>query len=150
MSWTEVHPALNAVLNATAFVLLILGWRAIRTKRIERHRKLMVAAFTMSGIFLASYVTRFLLTGTHRYPAPDFTKTIYLTILGTHTILAVVVLPLILRLLFLARRQRFQEHRRLARVAFPIWAYVSLTGVIVYLMLYHLGPARAAALAALP
>ena len=97
----------------------------------------MLGAVTASGTFLVLYVSRFFLTGTHRFAGPDLARTVYLGILFSHMILAVAVLPLVLRLLFLARHERFAEHRRLARWTFPMWAYVSLTGLLVYLMLYH-------------
>jgi putative membrane protein len=91
-----------------------------------------------STIFLACYLTRVYLTGTHRYPGTGLMKAVYLAILLTHTILAMVTVPLVLRSLFLARRARFAEHRRIARYSLPVWLYVSVTGVVVYLMLYQL------------
>lgn len=128
----------NATLNATSAAFLFAGYRFIRQGRIEAHRKCMTGAVTASAIFLLCYVTRVLLTGTHRFAGPELARTVYLTILLTHMVLAVVVVPLVLRLLFLARAERFKEHRKLARWTFPIWAYVSITGLIVYLMLYQI------------
>jgi putative membrane protein len=138
----DLLPAVNACLNGTSAVLLFAGWRAIKTRKVELHWKLMVAAVTASALFLVFYVIRFSLTGAHRYPAADWTRTVYYAVLTSHSLLAVVVLPLVARTLYLGTRKRFQIHRRWARWTFPLWAYVSATGVIVYFMLYHLGPAR--------
>ncbi len=130
--------ALNAILNATSGVLLVLGYRAIRSGRRELHQKLMVSAVAASALFLTSYLTRIFLTGTHRYQGTGALRYLYFTILGTHTILAIIVAPTVLRALFLASKQRFLEHKKLTRWLFPIWLYVSTTGVLVYLMLYVL------------
>jgi putative membrane protein len=138
----ELLPAVNACLNGTSAILLFSGWRAIKARRVETHWRLMVAAVTASALFLVFYVIRFSLTGAHRYPAPDWTRTVYYVVLSSHSLLAVVVLPLVARTLFLGARKRFAQHKKLARWTFPIWAYVSVTGVIVYFMLYHLGPSR--------
>jgi putative membrane protein len=135
---------LNAALNATSAALLFAGWRAIRARRIDEHRRRMQGAFIASGVFLVSYVMRFFLTGTHRFPDVGFVRTIYLVILGTHTLLAMAALPLVLVTLWLARRGRFEKHRKLAKITFPIWGYVSVTGIVVYAMLYHLAPMLAA------
>jgi putative membrane protein len=128
----------NAILNATATVCLILGFVFIRQGRRDRHRNAMLGAVTASVLFLVFYVTRFLLTGTHEFAGTGTVKTVYLSILFSHMVLAVVVVPLVLRLLFLAFRERFDEHRRLARWTYPIWMYVSVTGIVVYLMLYRI------------
>jgi putative membrane protein len=133
----EILPSVNACLNATSAILLFVGWRAIKTKQVSVHRFAMQAAFVTSAIFLVSYVTRFYLTGTHRFPGTGLLKGVYLTILFSHMVLAVVTVPLVLRTLFLARAARFVEHRKIALVTFPVWMYVSITGVIVYVMLYH-------------
>src|SRR4051812_28254896 len=133
----EALARLNAGLNSTSFALLMFGFLQIRRKRVELHRKAMKLALLASGLFLVGYVTRSAITGTHRLAATGWVKTTYLVLLFSHMILAMVNLPLVLRAFFLASRGRFAEHRRLARVAFPIWAYVSLTGVIVYVLLYH-------------
>ncbi len=137
----DLHPAVNAVLNGTSTVFLIAGYVAVRRRNIAMHRSCMVAAFIMSAVFLASYITRFIISGTHYYPGDGLDRTIYLFILFSHMILAVVVLPLVLRSLYLAWRQRYDAHRKIARITYPIWMYVSVTGVIVYLMLYHLASA---------
>jgi putative membrane protein len=137
MAFADVLPSVNATLNATSAVLLLIGWRAIRTKSIGVHRFAMQAAFVTSTIFLVSYLTRFYLTGAHRFPGDGWLKTVYLAILFSHMVLAVVTVPLVLRTLYLARRSRFIEHRKIAKITFPVWMYVSVTGVIVYVMLYH-------------
>ncbi|HVI93540.1 MAG TPA: DUF420 domain-containing protein [Anaeromyxobacter sp.] len=130
-------PTVNAALNALAFVLAALGFVAIRRGARERHRRLMLAASATSAVFLASYLTRVALTGTHRFPGGGALRAAYLAVLGSHTLLAAVALPLVLRTLFLALRDRFPDHRRIARATLPIWLYVSVTGVVVYILLYH-------------
>jgi putative membrane protein len=140
MAGFEIHPAINAALNATSAVFLVAGWRAIRAGDRERHRTLMLSALATSAVFLVSYVARFLSTGSHRYPGDGIDKIIYLIILFGHMILAVALVPLALRAVFLGLRGRFPEHRRVVRYAWPIWMTVSVSGVLVYLMLYHLAP----------
>jgi putative membrane protein len=135
-------PTLNASLNALAGALAFAAWRAIRGGHVATHRALMISATLTSVLFLIFYVVRFSLTGTHRYPAQDWTRGVYLVVLGSHTLLAAAVPFLVGRSLWLAWKGRFDAHRRIARVTFPIWCYVSVTGVLVYLMLYHLAPAR--------
>jgi putative membrane protein len=141
VSWSQAHPAVNAMLNGSSSVFLIAGYVAIRGRNIAFHRSCMIAAFTTSTIFLASYLTRFYLSGTHRYPGEGADKIVYLLILFSHMILAAAVLPMVLFTLYLAVRGRFDEHRRLARWTWPIWIYVSVTGVVVYLMLYPIAGA---------
>lgn len=131
-------PALNASLNATTAVLLLIGWGFIKSGRREAHRWTMVAAFLVSSVFLACYLYYHAHHGVTHYEKTGLIRAVYFTILGTHTFLAVAVLPVILRTLYLAARERFDEHRRLARWAFPIWLYVSVTGVVVYWILYRL------------
>jgi putative membrane protein len=140
MTLADVLPTVNAGLNALAFLLLALGWRAIRRGDRDRHRALMLAAVSASALFLVGYLTRVALTGTHRFPGEGALRALYLAVLASHTVLAVLAAPMVLRTLFLGLRGRFPEHRRIARVTAPIWAYVSVTGVVVYLMLYHLAP----------
>jgi putative membrane protein len=140
-SWNEVHPALNALLNGSASVFLIAGFVAIKRKNVPLHRQCMIAAFVASAVFLASYLVRFYLTGSHSYPGDGIDRVIYLTILMSHMVLAVVVLPMVLRSLFLGVKGRYVAHRRIARWTWPVWIYVSLTGVIVYLMLYPIASA---------
>ncbi|MEZ4299042.1 MAG: DUF420 domain-containing protein [Polyangiaceae bacterium] len=132
---------INALLNSTSTVLLLVGYVAVRRKKIQAHRASMLGAFIASSVFLAGYLTRFALTGSHRFPDLGWVRTAYLTILISHMLLAVVTVPLVFRTLFLAYKKRFEEHRKIAKFTYPIWLYVSFTGVIVYLMLYHLAPA---------
>jgi uncharacterized membrane protein YozB (DUF420 family) len=128
----------NAALNFASFVCLVLGYRFIRSGNRDAHRKAMLGAVTASVLFLVFYLTRFALTGTHRFAGEGMARMVYLVILFSHMVLAVVVVPLVLRLLYLAFKERFQEHRRLARWTFPVWMYVSVTGIVVYLMLYRI------------
>ncbi|BDG08470.1 DUF420 domain-containing protein [Anaeromyxobacter paludicola] len=138
MTLGALLPTVNAALNATSAALLFLGWRAIRAGRRDLHRALMLSACGSSVLFLAGYFTRIALTGTHRYPGSGAAKAVYLAVLLSHTLLAAATLPLALRTLYLSLGQRFAEHRRVARWAFPVWIYVSVTGVVVYVMLYRL------------
>jgi putative membrane protein len=134
--------ALNACLNGASAVCIFLGWRAIEARQQDRHKKLMLAAVTFSGLFLASYLTRFALSGAHRYPVDDWTRTLYLTILTSHTILAATVPFLVFVAVRRALKGQLEKHRAVVKYALPIWGYVSVTGVVIYLMLYHLGPSR--------
>ncbi|MBI3565310.1 MAG: DUF420 domain-containing protein [Elusimicrobia bacterium] len=131
-------PPLNASLNGTTAVLLLAGWAAIRSGRRELHRRLMVSAFLVSAAFLACYLWYHAHAGHVAFQRTGAIRTVYLAILLSHTVLAVAVLPVILRALYLAANGRFEEHRRAARWAFPVWLYVSVTGVTVYWMLYRL------------
>ncbi len=140
MTAAEALPTVNAALNATSGLLLLAGFAAIRAGRRDVHRALMLAACSSSALFLAGYVTRVALTGTHRFPGTGALRAAYLAVLGSHTLLAALVLPLVLWTLSLSLRSRFAEHRRVARVTFPVWMYVSATGVAVYLLLYHVAP----------
>jgi putative membrane protein len=140
MTWEQLHPALNATLNFTCFVFLVLGRMAIARGDEALHRKRMLAAFTASSVFLVSYLIRFATTGAHKYPGDGLDKTIYLITLFSHMVLAVVLVPLVIRALQLALRGRFDAHKRIVKYTWPVWLYVSVTGVIVYLMLYHLAP----------
>jgi putative membrane protein len=137
LGFIDILPTVNATLNATSAVLLFVAWRAIKAKHIAVHRAFMLAAVATSALFLVCYLIRVAATGTHVYPRHDFTRPIYLAILGSHTVLAATVPFLVARALYLALRGRFDAHRRIARVTFPIWMYVSVTGVVVYVMLYH-------------
>lgn len=135
---------INAILNSTSTLLLLVGFIAIRSKKIPLHRNCMVGAFIASSVFLAGYLTRFALTGSHTFPPLGWVRVAYLVILISHMILAVATVPLVFRTLFLAYKKRFAEHRKIAKITYPVWLYVSFTGVIVYAMLYHLAPALAA------
>jgi uncharacterized membrane protein YozB (DUF420 family) len=127
----------NAALNLTSTVFLVTGYIFIRKRDIPKHRAAMLAAVAASALFLVFYVLRFSLTGTHLFAGEGLARTVYLTILFSHMILAIVIVPLVLRLLFLAWKTRFQSHARLARWTFPVWLYVSVTGLVVYALLYH-------------
>jgi putative membrane protein len=140
MTFAELLPTVNAALNLLSATLLFAGWRAIRRGDRERHRQLMLAAVSSSAVFLVSYLTRVALTGTHRFPDDGALRAVYLVVLLTHTVLAAAAAPLVLRTVFLSLRDRIGEHRRIARWTLPIWMYVSVTGVVVYVMLYHLAP----------
>ena len=133
-------PAVNAALNGLCAVLLAIGFGFIRRRKVVLHRRTMKTAFVVSVVFLVSYLTYHSHAGVHRYPGTGFLRTLYLAILATHTVLAAAVVPLVLRTLYLGNGSRFAEHRRIARWTLPIWFYVSVTGVVVYWMLYH--PAR--------
>ena len=139
-SWNEIHPAINAGLNATSALFLVVGRQAIRAGDRDRHRACMLIAFGASATFLVSYVARFYLSGTHVYPPGGWDKPVYLTILFTHMAAALAVVPLSLRTLWLATHGDFVRHPRVARVTWPLWMYTSVTGVLVYLMLYQLAP----------
>ena len=141
MTWEQLHPAINAGLNFACFVLLIAGRLAIARGDRAAHKRRMLAAFTTSSVFLVSYLIRFATTGAHRYPGDGIDKTIYFVILFSHMVLAVALVPLVIQSMRHAFAGRFERHKKLVAVTWPIWAYVSVTGVIVYLMLYHLGPA---------
>lgn len=140
MTFAEILPTVNAALNAASACLLVAGLVAIRRKAREVHRALMLAACGTSLVFLAGYFTRLALTGTHRFPGEGGLKDAYLALLLSHTLLAAVAGVLVPRTLFLAWRSRFPAHRRLARFTLPIWIYVSVTGVVVYVMLYVVAP----------
>jgi uncharacterized membrane protein YozB (DUF420 family) len=118
-------------------VALFTGWVLIKRRRPRLHRRAMITAVTASALFLMSYLTRVALTGTHRFAGVGMAKVIYLSILFSHMTLAVAVVPLVLRLLWLVRHHRFHDHGRLARWTFPVWAYVSVTGIVVYVLLYQ-------------
>lgn len=139
-------PAVNAGLNGLSAVFLGLGYRFIRRKNIAAHRRCMVAAFAASMVFLACYLTYHTYVGLvlHRGPTvfkdPAWFRPIYLTILLTHTILAMVIVPLALLTLSRALRQHFELHRKIARWTWPLWMYVSVTGVVIYLLLYQIFP----------
>jgi len=130
-------PTLNALLNGSCAILLALGYISIRKKQVPAHKSFMISAFVVSVIFLCSYLYYHAHHGATRFPVGGPARAIYLTILISHTILAVVIVPLVLRTLYLALRNRFDAHKRLARWTLPLWLYVSVTGVVVYWMLYQ-------------
>jgi putative membrane protein len=129
--------AVNASLNATSAIALVTGLVLIRRRNAHAHRRAMLTALTASAIFLVFYVTRVVLTGTHDFAGQGTARTVYFAVLFSHMVLAVAVVPLVLRLLWLVRKRRFGDHARLARWVFPVWAYVSVTGLLVYLLLYQ-------------
>jgi len=133
-------PAVNALLNATSAVFLILGYRAIRAGHRETHRARMLGACAATTLFLVSYLSYHAATGTHPFRTQGAIRTLYLVVLATHTVLAAVVAPLVLLILRHAWRGSFERHRRLARWTWPAWLYVSVTGVLIYLLLYQLDP----------
>lgn len=135
-------PAINAVLNAASAVLLVAGFLAIRRRRIIVHRRLMLSAVTCSALFLASYLYYHAHVGATRFAGTGWARPAYFAILGTHTVLAAVIVPLVLVTLSRGLRAQFARHRPIARVTLPLWLYVSITGVAVYMMLYHLFPSR--------
>ena len=132
------HPALNALLNGIAGVLLVAGYVAIKGGRREVHKRFMISAVCVSAAFLISYVI-YHSTSLHTpYEKHDWTRPVYFAILVSHILLAVVNLPMVLRTLWMAKKQDWQRHKKWARWTFPIWLYVSVTGVVVYWMLYRL------------
>jgi uncharacterized membrane protein YozB (DUF420 family) len=131
-------PALNATLNATAAVLLAIGWTLIRRGRVELHRKVMITAFCVSIAFLASYLVYHAQVGSVRFTKQGPVRIVYFGILISHTILAAAIVPMVLLSLSRGLKRDDVRHRAIARWTMPLWLYVSVTGVIVYLMLYRL------------
>jgi uncharacterized membrane protein YozB (DUF420 family) len=133
-------PALNATLNATSAILLTVGYRFIRRHRITAHQRCMVAACATSALFLLSYLTYhyYVPFGTVPFRGQGWVRTLYLVILRSHSVLAAAIVPLVILTLYRAWKADFRKHARLARWTLPIWLYVSVTGVIVYVMLYQL------------
>jgi uncharacterized membrane protein YozB (DUF420 family) len=143
-----IFPHLNAILNALSGIFVVIGFYFIQKRKIVLHRKCMLTAFVLSAIFLVSYLahhalrTYFFGLGPTKFTGEGIIRPVYFTILTTHTILAAVIAPLIVITLYRALKGKFEMHKKLARWVFPIWLYVSITGVIVYLMLYQLFPAK--------
>jgi putative membrane protein len=130
-------PALNAVLNTTSAILITTGHRFMHKGRIAAHRACMTAAVCSSGLFLISYVYYHAHAGVIRFQGTGWSRPVYFAILTSHTILAIVIVPLVLISLFLGLRGNFEKHRPVARWTYPIWLYVSITGVLIYFMVYH-------------
>jgi putative membrane protein len=128
-------PALNAVLNGLAATALLIGYTFIRARKIRQHRAAMITAFVFSSLFLVSYILHHALHGDVRYPVHAAFRTFYLWLLASHIILAVVALPLVLVTFFFSLSGRIPQHRKVARWTFPLWLYVSVTGVVTYAML---------------
>jgi uncharacterized membrane protein YozB (DUF420 family) len=133
-----VLPAVNATLNSIATVFLLVGWRFIRRGEIGRHRACMISALVTSALFLVSYVVYHANVGSVPFQGRGAARVVYFTILITHIFLAALILPLALVTLSRALSRRFDRHRAIARWTLPIWLYVSITGVVIYLMLYQL------------
>ena len=130
-------PAINASLNALSGVLLLIGYALMRARRIESHRRFMIAAFITSSLFLVCYVIYHSQVGSVRFPRQGFVRPLYYTILITHVTLAATVPPLAIVTLTRGLKGQFVKHRAIARWTFPIWLYVSVTGVLVYVLLYQ-------------
>jgi putative membrane protein len=137
MLTTRDLPAVNATLNGISGVLLLVGYLLIRARKIELHRRVMIAAFTTSSLFLVSYIVYHAQVGSVRFVRQGFVRPLYFTILITHVTLAAVVLPLAIVTLSRGLKARYARHRAIARWTFPIWLYVSVTGVLVYVLLYQ-------------
>ena len=137
MTWGIHLPTLNAILNFTSAVCLALGYYFIKRGNVEAHKRSMITAFCVSSVFLVSYIVHHVIHGSTRFTGSGLIRTVYFSILLTHTLLAVTVAPLAVTTIFRGLKGRIPEHRRLARWTWPVWMYVSVTGVVIYLMLYR-------------
>jgi uncharacterized membrane protein YozB (DUF420 family) len=135
-------PAVNACLNGLSTCFLVAGFILIRRKRIGAHRNCMLGAVTSSTLFLACYIYYHLHAGRTAFKDPAWFRPIYLTLLLTHTVLAVAIVPMVIVTLVRALRKRFDQHKRIARWTLPLWLYVSVTGVLIYFLLYQIFPQR--------
>jgi uncharacterized membrane protein YozB (DUF420 family) len=148
MDLLAVFPHWNALLNATSGVFLLIGFYFIRSGQVARHRATMITTSSISALFLLSYLSHHALRtyyfglGPTRFTGEGLIRPVYFTILTSHTILAAIVAPFIVATLWRGLKGNYDKHRRLARLVFPVWLYVSVTGVIVYLLLYQFYPAR--------
>lgn len=148
MDLLHIFPHLNAFLNATSGVFLLCGFYFIMTKQVSRHHACMLTAATISAFFLVSYLSHHALRsyyfgiGPTRFTGEGIIRPVYFTVLTSHTILAAAVAPFVILTLWRALKGRYDDHKRIARLVFPIWLYVSITGVIVYLLLYQFYPGR--------
>ncbi len=133
-------PAVNAILNGTSALFLLSGFFAIRKRRVALHRACMISAVAVSILFLTSYLIYHYHAGTTRFTAQGWVRPVYFSVLLSHTVLAMAIVPLVIVTLYRAVKKDFVRHRRIARVTLPVWLYVSVTGIIVYLMLYQLYP----------
>jgi len=134
----SIFPAINATLNGTSAVLLVTAHRMIQRGRMAAHRALMLTAVFTSSLFLISYVYYHVHVGSVRFQGRGWSRPVYFSILTSHTILAIAILPLVVITLSRALRERFDRHKAIARWTYPLWLYVSVTGVVIYFMLYHL------------
>lgn len=144
MSFSDL-PAVNATLNGLCAVCLTAGYVFIRRNNKQAHRNCMCAALVLSVLFLACYLTYHYKAGRTVFLEPQWFRPVYLVILLTHTVLAVVIVPMVIVTVVRALRERFDQHRRIARWTWPLWMYISITGVVVYLLLYQIFPQRPAA-----
>jgi putative membrane protein len=148
MELLAVFPHLNATLNALSSVFLMLGFYNILNRRIAKHRFCMLTASSLSALFLVSYLSHHALRtyyfglGPTRFTGEGIVRPIYFTILTSHTILAAVIGPFVILTLWRGLKGKYEQHKKIARLVFPVWLYVAVTGVIVYIFLYHLYPAR--------
>lgn len=141
-AWTKSISHVIGAINSLTTVSLILGLIFIKLKKVHLHRLMMTISFALGGIFLVCYVLYHLTNPANKFNGEGAVRTVYLFILATHVGLSFVVLPLVLRAMYYAVKKQFDRHRKIVRYAYPIWLYVSITGVAVYLMLYHLFPAK--------
>ena len=141
-NWVSALPHFNAFLNFSSFILLLTGYFYIRRRNIIAHRNCQIAALSVSVLFLISYLTYHFNHGATKFQGQGIARPIYFAILLTHTILAVVIVPFVIITVRRAKRADFLRHRSIARWTLPMWLYVSITGVLVYLMLYHLYPSQ--------
>ena len=139
---TAYLPAVDATLNAASALFLVVGFFLVREKNIRAHKACMLAAFATSTVFLVCYLTYHYFHGTTHFRGQGNVRSFYFVLLGSHTVLAALIVPLALATLHRAWRERFPQHKRIARWTLPLWLYVSVTGVLVYWMLYHLYPIR--------
>lgn len=135
-------PTLNASLNGLCAVFLTVGYLFIRRQRQQAHRNCMIAAFATSCLFLVSYLIYHFFAGSTRFQGQGWIRPVYFAVLFSHTVLAAVIVPLVLMTLSRAVKAKYELHKKIARWTWPIWMYVSITGVLIYLMLYHLYPSR--------
>ena len=138
----RVLPKVNATLNGSSAILLTAGFVFIKRRRVAAHRACMIAAFSTSVLFLICYLTYHYMGGFTKFEKPAWFHPWYITLLATHTLLAVVIVPLILMTLHRALKERFDLHKKIARWTWPLWMYVSVTGVVVYLLLYQIFPQK--------
>ena len=134
-AWVSWLPALNATLNATSAVLLVMAWMAVRRREVARHARLMLGALASSALFLVSYIVYHAVHGDSRFAGQGFVRPIYFFVLVTHIVLSAVVLPLIFSSFFFSLSGRFPTHRKVSRFTLPVWLYVSVTGVLVFALL---------------
>ena len=138
MTYTQVAPAINALLNGSAAVLLVVAHRFITHGNVEKHKRTMIAAVATSALFLINYVSyHAFIHGSKHFPGLGWVRYLYFTILLTHTVLAIVIVPMVLITLSRGLKGNYPRHRAIARWTYPIWLYVSVTGVVIYFMLYQ-------------